>query len=123
MIETKAPQAKDFTNKRVRRNGELDEATRSKKRSKSRVRARIERTFAVINRLWGFTKVRYRGLAKNATRSFVVLGLANRLFSVALDHANAPGTFRAALRLRRSLHAEQFGHCAGNALLDQASEC
>lgn len=28
-------------------------------------------------RLWGFTKVRYRGLAKNATRSFVALSLAN----------------------------------------------
>ena len=28
-------------------------------------------------RLWGFTKVRYRGLTKNATRSFVALGLAN----------------------------------------------
>ena len=27
--------------------------------------------------LWGFDKVRYRGLAKNATRSFVALGLAN----------------------------------------------
>ncbi|HSI48493.1 MAG TPA: IS5/IS1182 family transposase, partial [Ideonella sp.] len=28
-------------------------------------------------RLWGFAKVRYRGLAKNATRAFVVLGLTN----------------------------------------------
>ena len=33
--------------------------------------------FAVVKRLWGFAKVRYRGLAKNATRSFVALGLAN----------------------------------------------
>jgi len=33
--------------------------------------------FAVVKRLWGFTKVRYRGLEKNATRSFVALGLAN----------------------------------------------
>ena len=31
----------------------------------------------VVKRLWGFGKVRYRGLAKNATRSFVALGLAN----------------------------------------------
>jgi transposase, IS5 family len=31
----------------------------------------------VVKRLWGFDKVRYRGLAKNATRSFVALGLAN----------------------------------------------
>jgi len=33
--------------------------------------------FAVAKRLWGFNKVRYRGLAKNATRAFVALGLAN----------------------------------------------
>ena len=41
------------------------------------LRARVEHVFAVVQRLWGFTKVRYRGLAKNATRSFVALGLAN----------------------------------------------
>jgi IS5 family transposase len=31
----------------------------------------------VIKRLWGFTKVRYRGLAKNAGRAFTALALAN----------------------------------------------
>ncbi|WP_436296032.1 transposase, partial [Variovorax sp. LjRoot178] len=41
------------------------------------VRARVEHVFAVVKRLWGFDKVRYRGLSKNATRSFVALGLAN----------------------------------------------
>lgn len=77
LIESKAPQARDFTNQRVRKGGEIDEAERSKNRNKSRVRARVEHVFAVVKRLWGFTKVRYRGLAKNATRSFVALGLAN----------------------------------------------
>ncbi|MGF6979956.1 hypothetical protein QFZ94_008473 [Paraburkholderia sp. JPY465] len=33
--------------------------------------------FAVVKRLWGFTKVRYRGLAKNANRAFVALALTN----------------------------------------------
>jgi len=33
--------------------------------------------FAVVKRLCGFAKVRYRGLDKNANRSFVALGLAN----------------------------------------------
>jgi len=46
-------------------------------RAKSRVRARVEHVFGVIKRLWGFGKVRYRGLAKNGTRSSVALGLAN----------------------------------------------
>jgi transposase, IS5 family len=41
------------------------------------VRARVEHVFGVVKRLWGFNKVRYRGLAKNATRSFVALALAN----------------------------------------------
>ena len=68
LIQTKAPKAKDFTNQRVRKAGEIDEVERSKNRSKSKVRARVEHVFAVVKRLWGFAKVRYRGLAKNATR-------------------------------------------------------
>ncbi|WP_066343664.1 IS5 family transposase, partial [Azohydromonas lata] len=77
LIQAGAPQAKDFTNQRVRRGAEIDEAQRSKNRNKSKVRARVEHVFAVVKRLWGFSKARYRGLAKNATRSFVALGLAN----------------------------------------------
>ena len=77
LIASKAPQAKDFTNQRVRKGGEVDPVERSKNRNKSKIRARVEHVFAVVKRLWGFTKVRYRGLAKNATRSFVALGLAN----------------------------------------------
>lgn len=77
LIESKAPKAKDFTNQRVRRRDEVDEVQRVKNRNKSRVRARVEHVFAVVKRLWGFTKARYRGLAKNATRAFVALGLAN----------------------------------------------
>lgn len=55
----------------------VDEIERGKNRNKSKIRARVEHVFAVVKRLWGFTKVRYRGLEKNATRSFVALGLAN----------------------------------------------
>ena len=77
LIASKAPQAKDFTNQRVRRQSLVDEATRAKNRNKSRVRARVEHVFCVVKRLWGFGKVRYRGLAKNATRAFTALALAN----------------------------------------------
>lgn len=31
----------------------------------------------MVKRQFGFAKVRYRGLEKNATRAFVALGLAN----------------------------------------------
>ena len=55
----------------------MEDAIKLKNRSKSRIRARVEHVFGVVKRLWGFGKVRYRGLAKNATRSFIALGLAN----------------------------------------------
>jgi IS5 family transposase len=46
-------------------------------RSRSRVRARGEHGFLVVKRLWGFAKVRYRGLTKNTARVFAVFALAN----------------------------------------------
>jgi IS5 family transposase len=78
LIASKAPNAKDFTNERVRnRSGEVDEVKRAKNRNKSKIRARVEHVFGVVKRVWGFDKVRYRGLAKNATRAFTALALAN----------------------------------------------
>jgi IS5 family transposase len=77
LIHSKAVRAKDFTNQRSRRNGVINEETRSKNRNKSRIRARVEHVFGVVKRLWGFGKVRYRGLKKNATRAFTALALAN----------------------------------------------
>jgi IS5 family transposase len=77
LISSKAPKAKDFTNQRTRYAGIVDEAVRAKNRNKSKVRARVEHVFGVVKRLWGFSKVRYRGLQKNATRSFTALALAN----------------------------------------------
>lgn len=46
-------------------------------RARSRIRARGEHAFHVVKRLWGFAKVRYRGLAKNIARAFTMFGLAN----------------------------------------------
>ncbi len=77
LIRGKAPQAKDFTNQRTRKGGMVDETQRAKNRNKSRIRARVEHVFGVVKRLWGFCKVRYRGLRKNATRAFTALALAN----------------------------------------------
>lgn len=77
LIRGKAPKAVDLTNRRVRKGSATEELERLANRAKSRVRARVEHVFGVVKRLWGFNKARYRGLAKNATRSFVALGLAN----------------------------------------------
>jgi transposase, IS5 family len=77
IIREHAPHAQDFTNKRYRHNGSVDEAERARNRTKSKVRAKVEHPFGVIKRVFGFVKVRYRGLAKNAHRLFVTCALAN----------------------------------------------
>jgi IS5 family transposase len=41
------------------------------------VRSRVEHVIGVIKLKFGFTKVRYRGLEKNANRLFATCGLAN----------------------------------------------
>ena len=46
-------------------------------RLRSATRARGEHAFHVVKHLWGFTKVRYRGLAKNTARLFSCFALAN----------------------------------------------
>lgn len=77
LFHSKAPDAADCTNQRVRVGSATEGLERVLNRLKSRVRSRVEHVFAVVKRLWGFDKVRYRGLAKNATRAFVATGLAN----------------------------------------------
>lgn len=46
-------------------------------RRRSQIRARGEHAFHVVKRLWGFTKVRYRGIVKNTARALTMFGLAN----------------------------------------------
>ncbi len=77
MIEALAPAAKDLTQKRGRGYKYLKPRQRIINRARSRVRARVEHVIGVIKRIFGFTKVRYRGIAKNAHRLFVTCALAN----------------------------------------------
>jgi IS5 family transposase len=81
MIEALAPAAKDLTQKRGRGYKYLTPRQRIINRARSRVRARVEHAIGVVKRIFGFTKVRYRGIAKNANRLFVTCALAN-LFMV-----------------------------------------
>jgi IS5 family transposase len=76
-IREQAPKAKDFTNRKASRHHPLSDADKGKNRTKSRVRAKVEHPFLILKRVFGFTKVRYRGLDKNATRLFVACGLVN----------------------------------------------
>jgi IS5 family transposase len=76
-IQACAPQAQDFTNKKGRRNRPLTDADKARNRTRSQVRAKVEHPFHVLKRVFGFVKVRYRGLAKNANWLFVACGLVN----------------------------------------------
>jgi transposase, IS5 family len=76
-IRAAAPRARDFTNQRYRWGRRIDEVIKAKNRTKSRVRAKAEHTIGVIKRVFGFQKVRYRGLAKNLHRLEVMAALAN----------------------------------------------
>lgn len=64
-------------NRRRTRKAPLNERWRQINRSRSRVRARVEHPLLVVKRIWGFRKVRYRGLAKNTTRAYTTFALAN----------------------------------------------
>ena len=72
-----APRARDFTNQRYRWGQRVDELIKARNRTKSRVRAKAEHSIGVIKRVFGFQKVRYRGLAKNLYRLEVTEALAN----------------------------------------------
>lgn len=80
-IRAAAPKAKDFTHEKGRRNHPLTDTQKAKNTTKSKVRAKGEHPFLIIKRIFGFMKVRYRGLMKNANRLFVTCALAN-LFMV-----------------------------------------
>jgi len=67
-IRDKAPCAADFTQPHSSRAKNLSSQQRKSNRTKSRVRSRVEHVFHVLKRIFGFAKVRYRGLAKNAHR-------------------------------------------------------
>ena len=55
----------------------LSTAQRKKNRQLSSARAYVEHVFRVMKRPFGYTKVRYRGLAKNAAQVFMLAGLTN----------------------------------------------
>ena len=77
VIRQHAPKAKDFTNKKGFRNRPLSDEDAAKNKTKSSVRAKVEHPFLILKRIFGFNKVRYRGLDKNANRLFVACGLVN----------------------------------------------
>ncbi len=48
-------------------------------KAKASVRAKVEHAFSVIKRRFGYSKVRYRGLAKNTNRLYLLAGFTSLL--------------------------------------------
>ncbi|WP_248681214.1 transposase, partial [Zestomonas thermotolerans] len=46
-------------------------------KAKAQVRAKVEHPFRVIKRQFGYTKVRFRGLAKNTAQLITLFALSN----------------------------------------------
>ena len=58
------------------RDNSLSKHDHSWNRRMSRVRAKGEHAFRIVKDLWGYTKVRYRGIIKNACQLFTLFALA-----------------------------------------------
>lgn len=76
-IRRPAPKAQDMTCKRTKFKNYVDEVAKKKNTTKSRVRAKVEHVFRILKRVFGFDKVRYRGIAKNHHRLCTNFALIN----------------------------------------------
>jgi transposase, IS5 family len=76
-IQQVAPKAQDMTCKRTKFKNYVDEIAKKKNTTKSRVRAKVEHVFRILKRVFGFDKVRYRGIAKNHHRLCANFALIN----------------------------------------------
>ena len=54
-------------------------------RRKASVRAKAEHVFLYLRRHFGYAKVRYRGLAKNTQRIYLLMGFANLMIAERSD--------------------------------------
>ena len=69
--------ARRSTYRKLGKNSPLYKAKRKIEKAKAQVRAKVEHPFRVIKRQFGYTKVRYRGLAKNAAQVLTLFALSN----------------------------------------------
>jgi IS5 family transposase len=76
-IREVAPKAQDMTCKRAKFKDYVDELQKKKNKTKSKVRAKVEHVFRILKRVFGFDKVRYRGIAKNHNRLCANFALVN----------------------------------------------
>ena len=63
--------------KKHQKNSFLYQTLRLIEHAKARIRAKVEHPFRVIKRQFGYTKVRFRGLAKNTAQLITLFALSN----------------------------------------------
>ncbi len=66
-----------MTSRRVKSKAGVNEDEKRRNRTKAKVRAKVEWPFRILKRVFGFTKVRYRGLKKNHEWLCAGFALAN----------------------------------------------
>ena len=76
-IRKAAPQAQDMTSRRTRYKQNVDQLQRRKNRTKAKIRAKVEHPFRILKRVFGFVKVRFRGLKKNHDHLCAAFALVN----------------------------------------------
>ena len=91
-----------MTCKRTKFKNYVDEVAKKKNTTKSRVRAKVEHVFRILKRVFGFDKVRYRGIAKNHHRLCANFALVNlylhRKRLAGLAAVSASGDWKIGLR-------------------------
>jgi IS5 family transposase len=76
-IHEAAPAAQDMTSRRTKFKNYVDEEAKRKNTTKARIRSKVEHPFRILKRVFGFTKVRYRGLRKNHAWLCAAFALVN----------------------------------------------
>ena len=69
--------ARRSTYKKLSKRSALYKAKRKIEKAKAQVRAKVKHPFRVIKRQFGYTKVRFRGLAKNTAQLVTLFALSN----------------------------------------------
>jgi IS5 family transposase len=66
-----------MTSRRTRYKNVVDQLQRRKNRTKAKIRAKVENPFRILKSVFGFVKVRFRGLKKNHDHLCATFALVN----------------------------------------------
>ncbi|MBC7353242.1 MAG: IS5 family transposase [Thermogutta sp.] len=76
-IREGAPRARDYTERKGSRHRPLSEREKQKNRWKARFRSRVEHVFGVMKHVFGWRKVRFKGIYKNLQYAYAVAACVN----------------------------------------------